>query len=143
MRTPAVSAARGAAWIGTGLFATVLAQTPSAAPACEPPWGLDPAAGRLLTVRCGAETPPLAGAARLLFGLPLDANRAGAAALEALPGIGPARAAAWTRERALRPFCSLSELERVPGVGSRTRARLAELVSVTPEPDCATASERP
>jgi competence protein ComEA len=89
----------------------------------------------LVAVRCdaapesrGAATP--SGAERLLFALRLDLNRAGARALEALPGIGPGRAEAIVRERAARPFCSVEELERVPGIGAATRARLAPWVEV-------------
>jgi len=62
------------------------------------------------------------GPARLLFGLALDPNRADAAALEALPGIGPARAAAIVAARCERPFAGAWDLERVPGIGPRTRA---------------------
>jgi competence protein ComEA len=93
----------------------------------------------LVEVYCAAGFPGLAaleGPARLLFGLPLDANRAAGASLEALPGIGPVRAAAWLRERGRSPFCSFSDLGRVPGVGPRTLERLAGLVSVTPEAAC-------
>jgi hypothetical protein len=60
---------------------------------------------------------PLRGTAPLLFGQPLDLNRASPRALEALPGIGPARAARIARERRRAPFCSLADLERVHGVG--------------------------
>ncbi len=75
---------------------------------------------RSLDVRCGA-TPeprrPVRGAARLLFGQTLDLNCAEAADLEALPGIGPARAAAIV---SARPFFSLAGLERVRGIGPQT-----------------------
>jgi competence protein ComEA len=82
--------------------------------------GADPAA-----VVCEAgRGPELRGAARLLFGLGLDPNRAEPASLEALPGIGPARAAAIVEERCRRPFAAPAELERVRGIGPRTRAGL-------------------
>ena len=93
--------------------------------------------GELLAVRCADATgEPLRGAARLLFGLPIDLNRAAPDALEVLPGIGPARAAAIARERAVRPFCAVDELERVPGIGATTRARLAAWVEVGPAAGC-------
>lgn len=60
----------------------------------------------------------------LLFGYPLDINRARASSLEVLPGIGPARAAAIVAERCEMPFASVAALERVHGIGPRTRARL-------------------
>lgn len=92
----------------------------------------------LAQVRCeGTAGAPLAGAERLLFGLPLELNRADAASLEALPGIGPARAAAIAREAAARPFCAVAELDRVPGIGPATLAGLAALVRATPAERCA------
>jgi competence protein ComEA len=71
-----------------------------------------------------AGAPPL-GAAVLLFGGRLDPNRATPRALEALPGIGPARAQAIVREARVRAFCAPRDLERVPGIGPVRRARLA------------------
>jgi Helix-hairpin-helix motif len=73
--------------------------------------------------------PPRTGAARLLWGLPLDLNREDERTLEVLPGIGPTRARAI---RAARPFCRVSELRRVGGIGPVTLSRLAGQVSVTP-----------
>ena len=88
----------------------------------------------LAAVRCD-EAPGAgpSGAARLLFGLPIDVNRADAHTLEVLPGIGAARAAALVQAR---PFCSLGELARVPGLGPATRARLADLVETGPAGGC-------
>lgn len=98
---------------------------PCPAPEREPaPPGAPP------RVRCDGRGGAPLGAEALLFGLRLDLNRAGAAALEALPGVGPARAAAIAREAAARPFCDVAELERVPGIGPVTRARLAPWVRV-------------
>jgi hypothetical protein len=79
-----------------------------------------------------AAQPPGAGAGRLLFGLPLDPNRETAPALEALPGIGPARARAIV---AGRPYCSVAELTRVPGIGPVTLSRMADQLEVSPT-DC-------
>ena len=92
------------------------------------------ARGALVSVACAPDAltgrpAELAGAPRLLFGLPLDLNRADAAALEALPGIGAGRAGAIVRERAARPFCAIGELERVPGFGRSTVSRVAPFVS--------------
>jgi competence protein ComEA len=70
-----------------------------------------------------------AGVAGVLFGLRIDPNEAGPRTLDALPGIGPARAAAIVREARRRPFCTLEELERVPGIGPATRAKLAGWVA--------------
>ncbi len=91
-------------------------------------------AGRSVEVACRA-TPAGAedvvrGPTRLLFGLSIDPNRADLQTLEALPGIGPARALAIVRERDRRPFDALSDLARVPGIGPRTVERLAGLVAV-------------
>jgi competence protein ComEA len=93
--------------------------------------------GALVAIACRAPGPALAGAPRLLFGLPLDLNRADAAALEALPGIGPGRADAIVRARAAAPFCRVGELDRVPGLGAATRARLAPFVATPAPTGCA------
>jgi hypothetical protein len=79
--------------------------------------------------------PPRAGAARLLWGLPLDLNREDERTLEVLPGIGPTRARAI---RAARPFCRVSDLRRVRGIGPVTLSRLAARLSVSPPrpPSC-------
>jgi competence ComEA-like helix-hairpin-helix protein len=68
--------------------------------------------------------------ARLLFGEPLDLNRASAADLDVLPGIGPARAAAIVAERERRPFGTVDDLRAVPGIGPRTVAGLTGWVTV-------------
>ena len=60
---------------------------------------------------------------------PLDINSASAAALEALPGIGPVRAAAIVRYREEHgPFPSVEALITVPGIGPATVANLKGLV---------------
>jgi competence ComEA-like helix-hairpin-helix protein len=61
----------------------------------------------------------------------LDLNTADVAALDALPGVGPARARAIVGYRqANGPFHALQELARVPGIGPAALARLAGLVRV-------------
>jgi competence protein ComEA len=55
-------------------------------------------------------------------------NTATLAELDALPGIGPAKAAAIIAERARRPFRRLRDLLRVPGIGRAMLARLAPLL---------------
>lgn len=77
--------------------------------------------------------PAPAGAAGLLFGRRLDPNTASPRALEALPGIGPARAAAIAREARSRAFCAPEDLERVPGIGPVGRARLARWIEIGAE----------
>ena len=78
--------------------------------------------------------PPSRGAARLLWGLPLDLNHEDPRALEALPGIGPSRAHAIA---AARPFCRPSDLERVPGIGPITLHRLAGQIAASgPKSTC-------
>lgn len=62
---------------------------------------------------------------------PLDLNRATAAELEALPGIGPATAAAIVDDRTRHgPFASVDDLDRVPGIGPAKLGALRDLVSV-------------
>lgn len=56
---------------------------------------------------------------------PVNLNTASASELDALPGIGPARAAAILQEREARgPYSSVEELSRVPGLGPAAIARL-------------------
>lgn len=73
------------------------------------------------------------GVARLVNGDRIDLNRAPAQWLEALPGLGPTRAAAIVAARRDGPFRSLTELERVHGIGPVTRARLTAFVEVVGE----------
>ena len=61
----------------------------------------------------------------------VNLNAANAAALDALPGIGPARAASIVQYRAQHgPFQSVEDLGRVPGMGAAAVARVRELVAV-------------
>jgi hypothetical protein len=76
--------------------------------------------------------PPARGAARLLWGVPLDLNREDPEAFEALAGIGPKLGAAIV---AGRPFCRTSDLDRVPGIGPRTLLRLRGQVTVLDPPE--------
>ncbi|HEV2150099.1 MAG TPA: helix-hairpin-helix domain-containing protein, partial [Longimicrobiaceae bacterium] len=76
----------------------------------------------------GVAVPTMAAAAG-----PLDLNAASAAELEALPGIGPAlagRIVAWRAEHGR--FRAPEELERVPGIGKKSLARLLPLVRASP-----------
>jgi competence protein ComEA len=62
---------------------------------------------------------------------PIDLNTAGLAALDSLPGIGPATARAILEERARRGgFRSTRDLLRVPGIGDGRFARLKDRVRV-------------
>lgn len=97
-------------------------------PACEVVREVSAEAGHSSAVACGAGA-PLRGPGRLLYGQRLDANRADSRSLEALPGIGPARAAALVAERARGPFCGSADLERVRGIGPATAARIAPLLA--------------
>lgn len=72
----------------------------------------------------------LVGIARLLDGQRIDPNGASQALLENLPGLGPGRAGAIIAERERHPFAEVGELERVPGIGPKTRAKLETFVAV-------------
>jgi competence protein ComEA len=62
---------------------------------------------------------------------PIDLNAADLAALDALPGVGPATARAILEERARRGgFRSTRDLLRVPGIGEGRFARLKDRVRV-------------
>jgi hypothetical protein len=64
-----------------------------------------------------------------LFGQPVDVNRANEAELASLPGIGPALAG---RMVAARPFVSVEDLDRVPGIGAVRLAGLRARARVSP-----------
>ena len=62
---------------------------------------------------------------------PVDINTATAAQLDALPGVGPATAAAIVQDRAAHgPFRSVDDLGRVRGIGPAKLAQLHDLVTV-------------
>jgi competence protein ComEA len=61
---------------------------------------------------------------------PLDINSASVAELTALPGIGPAKAAAIVAERQQEPFRSVADLTRVKGIGERTLEELGPRITV-------------
>lgn len=63
--------------------------------------------------------------------VPVDLNTADAAALDALPGVGPVTAARIIEHRTSRGrFASVEDLAEVPGIGERTLERLRPLVRV-------------
>ncbi len=65
----------------------------------------------------------------LAAGERVDPNRASAAQLDRLPGVGPALAAAWIRHRETGAvFRGVTDLEAVPGIGRATALRLAPLL---------------
>jgi len=131
-RTGPGAGVAGAAWVlALAVFAASGAaapwRAPGPAPACPAPREAAAREGHSVAVACGAGAtgPALRGPARLLFGLGVDPNRADGRTLEALPGIGPARAAAIVAERERRPFASLDDLRRVSGIGPVTLRRAA------------------
>jgi competence protein ComEA len=64
-------------------------------------------------------------------GTPVDLNTATAAELDALPGVGPATAAAIVRDREQHgPFHTVDDLSRVRGIGPAKLAQLHDLVTV-------------
>jgi competence protein ComEA len=102
-------------------------------------------AGGLVEVTCfelPGQGPALEGAARLLFGLPLDLNRADSMALESLPSIGPARAGAIVGERCRAGFENLEALVRVHGIGRRTVEGLRGWAVAESAPVCPKADSR-
>jgi competence protein ComEA len=64
-------------------------------------------------------------------GAPVDLNTAGVAALEALPGIGPATAAAIVDHRSANgPFATVDDLEAVRGIGPAKLEAIRDYVRV-------------
>ena len=79
------------------------------------------------TVPVAAESPAVTAAATG----PIDLNRASAAELDELPGIGPATAAAIVEHREQHgPFASVEDLEAVRGIGPAKLDALRDLVRV-------------
>lgn len=98
---------------------------------------------KVLVIRRGEPAPPDAAAVTSAewsaagtavaaeVGEPIDLNTADLAALDALPGIGPATARAILEERTRRGgFRSPRDLLRVPGIGEGRFARLKDRVRV-------------
>ena len=129
--------ARAALAVAALLLALPLARPAARASRCVNPGEVATAAGHTTAVRCDGGPAP-SGPARLVLGLALDPNTADPASLEALPGIGPARAQAIVAARCAERFASLRDLERVPGIGPAGRARLEPFLAVDPaaEPAC-------
>ena len=89
----------------------------------------------------GEEEPPVVapvggapgseGTADAAVGSPIDVNRADAAELERLPGVGPTIAAAIVGHRERDgPFGTIDDLLEVPGIGPARLAQLAPMVTV-------------
>ena len=105
---------------------------------CSHPEEMKQVAGSTVSVHCrenGAfpeegSRQALRGPARLLYGLKLDLNRANAAAFEALPRIGPARAVAILQHRKKQPFQSVDDVRNVSGIGPVTMKGLRPYLMV-------------
>jgi competence protein ComEA len=70
----------------------------------------------------------------LVVGVPVDINRATAAALEALPGVGPSRSRDIVEERETNgPYTSVDALTRVKGIGPATVEKLRPFVQAQPK----------
>jgi hypothetical protein len=113
---------------GTALWDARGARSDATASSCLHPRELAAHAGHTRRVRCDADLAgsEVRGPARILFGLGIDPNRADAAALEALPGVGPSRAAAIVAGRASAPYRVPTDLLRVHGIGPVTLRRVVD-----------------
>jgi competence protein ComEA len=78
------------------------------------------------------EARPLDGSELVLLGRPVDLNRASAADLAVVPGIGPGLAAEVVRERDERgPYRDVEALRRVRGIGPVRLERARRWLAVT------------
>jgi len=110
-----------------------LPMAPRPKPRCDAPSEAAARDGLTTVVHCGRageRGTALRGPARLLFGERLDVNRSAERALQVIPGIGPARAAAIV---AGRPYRTVADLERLHGIGPRTVERMAGYLTVASE----------
>lgn len=81
---------------------------------------------------CDGQGSP-AGARAWLAGERLDVNRATRSELEAIPGVGPAMAAAIVATRDTRGgYGTLEDLDEVPGIGEKRLRKLAAWLRVAP-----------
>ena len=114
-------------------FSTLVASSPEAATdtAAAAASGASQATRRVAAqVRPEAATAP-----KPLPPGPLDINREDAAALQGLPGVGPALARQIVAYRESRgPFRRLEELREVPGIGPKRYARLQGWIRVAETP---------
>lgn len=114
--------------IAIGLFLFGRFDRASERPFCESLAEMDSDSLGTLRARCVAAgeegSLPLTGIARLLDGGAIDLNLASASLLRSLPEIGPVRAAAIVRARHEAAFSSVRDLERVSGIGPKTRSIL-------------------
>jgi hypothetical protein len=135
---PGERAATAALAMGALVWVAGLSPGSPQPPACPHPQELHASQGWSTAVLCGPSTParnPLRGPAKLLFGEAIDLNRADPHSLEALPAIGPKRAAAIVSTRAQRPFRNLDDLERVPGIGPGIASNLRAWVKASDPAD--------
>jgi competence ComEA-like helix-hairpin-helix protein len=128
--------ARGIAWAVVGLAIASWVEVGAG----EPAWQVEAGAGgcELRVAGTGAACPCAEWPARLslLLGRPLSLNRATAADLLELPGVGPVLAGAIERERREHgPFGRVEDLVRVQGVGAGRLAQLQPWLT-TVEPPC-------
>ena len=129
--------ANAACGLAALLLAWALARTAPEPVACPVPSERRAKAGHSVELACRSASrgAPLRGPARLLVGERIDPNRADAATLESLPGIGPARALAILATRARGRFRSIDDLTRVPGIGPRTLAGIAGWLQIHEAPE--------
>lgn len=96
---------------------------------------LDPGDRVILDGACRVEYGGMSAGLRLLQGLALDLNRASAADLELLDGIGPALGRAIVSHREARGrFRSVDELLEVRGIGAKTLGAIRPQLTVESGP---------
>ena len=94
---------------------------------------VDPSAAAAAPIRAGGAGDTIGPGAPARPPLRLDLNRATAAELDALPGIGPVLAARIVAHREQHgPFLSPEELMAVRGIGPRSFHRIAALLTAGP-----------
>jgi comEA protein len=120
---PGMLAALGEHLAFSGAPATADPGSGAAAAPVSPPDALAPLSATTTGLLPGS-APPTGQGNRL------NLNTANAAALDALPGIGPARAASIVQYRAQHgPFQTVDDLGQVPGMGAAAIARLRDHVA--------------
>jgi hypothetical protein len=121
--------------LSAALFALAFPLPSTEPKLCRNPVEAAAVAQHTSAVRCEApqaRAGEIRGPARILFGLPIELNCAGARTFETLPGIGSVRARQIVEERARRPFEHVDDLLRVHGIGPKTLEKLRPSLAAHP-----------
>lgn len=92
---------------------------------------------KVIFTKGGVRFESMDGKESILFGIPIDINRADVDDLTALPGIGKELAMRIVKRRKEKgPFCSIDDLGDVKGIGRKKIERIRRFITVKPDGGC-------